>query len=404
MQSDKTIRFWDDYHDENDSQEWISTPGEELLAMIFDQLEIDATSNDDNSDGDGENDDISNSKNMQSSNSRNKVVSVLEIGCGTSTLVRDLKNHIEERDSRTTVVACGSDVSQVCIDTNRERDCPCADNDNTDDNVFSKNINISDIANKESSLSTPSSSQSPSLWYEVLNVLEGEPSRRDWDLILDKGCLDTFLFRSKQRGAQNKAYPESLRIILDKIHGWLATMTTTTGEGGGVCTSTRNSNTSRSSYYIFLSPRPKIKAVRDYAGFSSVSKYPLPGMYRSELEGKRCNDNSNNHNHTTNSDNEGDGGGGGKPTMEQEPTVAASPGYMFVCAKNDAYQPGTSKAFPCNNKRVAVVPTTDENSRCPRCPLTFRDFRRAEEMEFRGVTYWTRRWKAHCLHCKGENA
>eukprot|EP00536_Pseudo-nitzschia_multiseries_P002506 jgi/Psemu1/146346/gw1.34.111.1 len=329
MQRDKTIQFWDDYHDEKDSEEWISTPGKELLEMISDQVAL------------------------------STVVSILEIGCGTSTLVRDLKWHIEERDPRTTVIACGSDVSRVCIDANRKRDCPCP-NDGTE---CSSNNNGNDNDNDNDN-----------------NNNAGEPSRRNWDVIVDKGCLDTFLFRSRQRGAQNKIYPESLRIVLDKIHG----------------------NRSR---YIFVSPRSKIKAVRDYAGFASVRKYPLPGICRSQLEGKKGNINI--------SINIGSGGGAENTFSPGNESVVASPGYMFVCTKNDAYRPGISQAFSCDNKsnnnsnssnnsnsnnsNDATVPTDD--SRCPRCPLTFRDFRKAEQMDHRGVNYWTRRWKAHGLHC-----
>ena len=35
-------------------------------------------------------------------------------------------------------------------------------------------------------------------------------------------------------------------------------------------------------------------------------------------------------------------------------------------------------------------------------PETFQEFRKGEGLEFRGVTYWTRKWKAHCIHCKHE--
>jgi hypothetical protein len=40
------------------------------------------------------------------------------------------------------------------------------------------------------------------LRYEVLNVAEPHPElARNFDVILDKGCLDTFLFRSRSRGS-----------------------------------------------------------------------------------------------------------------------------------------------------------------------------------------------------------
>ncbi|VEU45147.1 unnamed protein product [Pseudo-nitzschia multistriata] len=366
MQSDKTIQFWDDYHTENNSLEWISKPGKELLAMISDQLEIEKNEDDN---GCGDNDDA---------RGRNKVVSMLEIGCGTSTLVRDVKSYVEERHSGISVVACGSDVSRVCIDTNRKRDCESVDGD---------------YSNK-----TPGKGES-SIWYEVLNILEGEPSRRNWDVIIDKGCLDTFLFRSRQRGAQNRVYPESLRLVLDKIHGWLAATTPVGGSCGGGLDSNRtnSSGTGGKSRFIFITPRSKIKAVRDYSGFSSVRRLPLPPMYRATLESKQCcriNDNT-------------EAGAAFRNDINSSKTIPGkesvlSPGYMFVCTRNDAYQPGVSQVFVSNGSTRGSVPTDD--NRCPCCLLTFRDFRKAENVEFRGEAYWTRRWKAHGLHCRGTTA
>ncbi|OEU13044.1 hypothetical protein FRACYDRAFT_190508 [Fragilariopsis cylindrus CCMP1102] len=327
MQRDTTLQFWDEYHNENDSQEWISKPGGELLAMIFHHYW---------------NQDQDHLKN------NDKIIKLLEIGCGTSTLVRDMKIHIENTYYYpriiNKVIACGTDVSQVCIDVNQERD----------------------------------GHNSGDLWYEVLNCLEdnngndnGEQlssssfhHRGNWDLIIDKGCLDTFMFRSKKQGT-NRIYPESVRKLLDNIHV------------------VRNR---RVGCYIFISPRSKVKAVRDYAGFSSVRRYPLPGNYRAELEGKKNNiNNKSNNNNNENNNN------------------ITTPGYLFVCTKNINYKVGIEEPFPTaaatdhhggdQNERL------NDDTKCPKCGISFLEFRKGEGVEFRGNKFWTRTFKGHCIHC-----
>ena len=314
MQKDKTIQFWDDYHDENDSKEWISTPGEELLAMIFDQICNDGKE----------------SVFQQQCGSARLCFSVLEIGCGTSTLARDLKRYIEERNPMIDVIACGTDVSTVCIEINTKRDCCDAPpNSSTDSN------DGVDMGSRSRG----------SLWYEVLNALDGEPSRKNWDLIIDKGCLDTFLFRSRSRGSKNKNYPECLRILLDNVHGWQG-KDATAGEAAATddddqLVAARTSQTDDNnitddesstgeqaqppgrtkSVYLCITPRRKLKAIKDYTGFSSVERYTLPKSCESTLESK---------NYSSNGDKD------------------ASKSYMYVCTKNDDYEVGVSMPFPIN--------------------------------------------------------
>jgi len=364
MQRDKTIQFWDDYHGENDSEEWISKPGEVLLGMIFDQIY------DRNADEED-----------QKMLCQKRCISVLEIGCGTSTLVRDLKKYIEERHPMIKVVACGTDVSKVCIDANQQRDCPRAHPGSvTADDKYTSN-NIDNNGNSRGLL-----------WYEVLNVLDGEPSRQNWNLIIDKGCLDTFLFRSRQRGTHNKNYPESLRILLDNLHGWQGITAT-----AGSATIGDDVPGETTSVYICITPRPKLKAVRDYAGFSSVKRYPLPKIYRSKLEGKKNNDSK------VESEGYDDNGDNDSGESSYTCTATAFSGYMYVCTKNDDYKVGVSVPFPTviirhNNNNNSP---NDENE-CLRCKRTFREFRKEEGLEFRGVSYCTRKWKTHCIHCKSD--
>lgn len=346
IQREKTIQFWDNYHGENDSDEWISKPGEELLEMIYEHLDMG-----------GEDD--------EECQLQKRSFSVLEIGCGTSTLVRDLKKYIEKRYSMVNVVACGTDVSKVCIDINTKRDC-----------TQSTPINADDFCEVESS-------SRESLWYEVLNVLDGKPSRQNWDLIIDKGCLDTFLFRSRQRGTQNKLYPESIRILLDNIHNW---------QGRPLQEESANLDDidvsrARPGVYVCITPRPKLKAVRDYAGFSSVRRYKLPKSYGATLESK---------NNDCHEDSQKDG------SRNSDKDAGNSPGFMFVCTRNEDYQVGISTPFTSMNSVLGNSNPLNDEITCPRCEMTYLDFRKEGGIESRGEAHCSRKWKSHIVHCKGD--
>lgn len=357
MQRDKTIQFWDDYHDENDADEWISKPGEELLEMIIDQIQI------------GDKDD-------EKFISQRGCVSVLEIGCGTSTLVRDLKEYIEKKNPMVDVIACGTDVSKVCIDANTKRDCT-----------------------KEHGDEIRSDSRG-SLWYEVLNVLnDSNPSRQNWDLIIDKGCLDTFLFRSRQRGIQNKNYPKALRILLDNIHRWQGNTSITEPtniDHQKIREDVDEKRTNpqvplrreRPGVYICITPRPKLKAVRDYAGFSSVRRYKLPKYYGATLESKGNNGNKEERFETGRVEKSNDGG---------------SPGFVFVCTRNDEYEVGVSIPFPSASSSSSGQGNQNppnDTSKCSRCEQTYLEFRTKGGLECRGEAYCSRKWKSHIVHCK----
>ena len=418
MQRDKTIQFWDSYHNENDSEEWISKPGEEVLQMIFDQI-----------------DDCKRNEDDKRFRCQRRCFTILEIGCGTSTLSRDLKRYIERKNPMVEVVACGTDVSKVCIDVNQKRDClravrpPSAIADN---NNNTNNVNVNTVIDK------PSSDSRGSLWYEVLNVLDGEPSRKNWDLIIDKGCLDTFVFRSRQRGSHNKNYPQCLRKLLDNLHGWQATaaLARPANDVGNdeQCAAqflpnkidgnyNLNGDEERAkqhvlqqkqqqkqqpgritpSVYVWITPRSKLKAVRDYAGFSSVRRYSMPKIYRSKLESRKNNENNKEVAPGGGLDETGNNESGESPD-DTCTTIDASSGFMFVCTKNDDYQVGVSMPFPTvssSSRHTNASPPSDE-SQCPRCERTFRKFRKDEGFESRGVTYCTRKWKSHCIHCKSD--
>jgi hypothetical protein len=299
MQRQSTLQFWDDYHADHPEQEWISKPSDAVLQMIFEQYHCDDVVAEDA-----------------------QRLNLLEIGSGTSSLVRDVKEFFEnqyqkQRKNDRKVYACGTDVSPVCIDNLRKRDR---------DHIVRHNGRLD---------------------YEVLNIVEGYPSHQNWHLILDKGCLDTFLFRSRQRGP-NSDYNDLVRRILDNIHSWL------------------NPQTGK---YIFISPRTKIKAVRDFQGFSSVQRFVMPSSSMSTLEGNK------------------------NGSCERRVS-----GYLFVCTRNNDYHPGVSDPF--RQLRKQILPS--DNDKCLGCGMTFQELRHDEPVEGRGAAFWTRRWTGHSRHCKGE--
>jgi SAM-dependent methyltransferase len=310
MQKEQSRRWWDDYHTTKNEQEWIAQPRQELLELILQHYEQNA---------------------IRKCNSTS--LNILEIGCGTSTLVRDVKKYFEQKHLEETrsIVACGTDVSQVCIDFNRQRDAR-------------EIIKATTTDDDENNLQRKQPPFYSCLQYEVLDVvIDGEPPlRRDWDLIFDKGCLDTFMFRSQIRGKnENHLYPIIVRTVLENVHRWLKPH----------------------GMYMLISPRSKIKAVRDFNGFSSVHRHILPKECMAELDGKRKGD-------------------------------TANPVYMYICIKRNDYEIGVTPPFNCTTPEVPK-----DDSKCQRCGITFHNLRKGESIEGRGTWFWTRQWIGHLKHC-----
>jgi SAM-dependent methyltransferase len=175
---EKTIQFWNDLHaaaagdQPATKQEWIYESSDPLFQMILAPLLVQAETTTMSDDDD--NDDTT-----------TNVVRILEIGCGTSTLAADLCDYWNRtyyynnnsapdpqeedrplgrrRRRRMTMIA--TDASAVCIEQQR------ANNHHPDQ-----------------------------CYYEVWNILEPRDDNDEWkfDLIVDKGCVDTILFRAKK--------------------------------------------------------------------------------------------------------------------------------------------------------------------------------------------------------------
>lgn len=279
MQNQKTIQFWDDFYESEESEikEWILEPNEYLLQHLAREID------------------------KENSNM------VLEIGCGTSTLSRELyKLMSSERQS---ICFVATDVSSIGIQQCQRRD----------KELLSQNLK-----------------------YNVMNITEKNQSLKGKvDVVLDKGCLDTFLFRSKNTG---RGYGSLVRAVLDNVHHML-------NPSGGK--------------YLILSPRTKLKAIRDYVGFSSVVRRQL--------------------------------GPGFQPAGLQENHKKANESlFLYICQVNPDYN-----VDKCDDAFGLLREKPIDSDPCPKCKINFYKFRLGEALEGRGASYWYRLWKGHKQHCKG---
>ena len=342
MQRERTLQFWDEYHHDNQKKEWIVEPSHELIQLLVDTIMVNAKHG-----TLGKEEDAS---------THRRHLRILEIGCGTSRLARSVWNHLQNcgiihsesssSSSSWTITMCASDVSETCIQTNRQRD-------------------QEDMQNNNGLVSTTDTIGNSTFRYQVCNVLEANDEMRgQWDVILDKGCIDTLLFRSRQRG-ENHVYTNLMQTVLDNIYQWLSPHS--------------------HSIYLLISPRSKIRAVRDFAGFESpVRRHSLPKTNWTATTSTRQEDQEFLVK-------------GGRPIQKQNQKPRDTPGYLFVCRKHSDYQPGISSPFPGDYRRVP-----DEDSKC-HCGITFYQFRKGEAVEGRGQVFWTREWKNHCIHCKAPH-
>ena len=278
MQKEKTVEFWDELHARALPREWIVCPSEALLEQVVVELQ--------------------------------KESSVLEIGCGTSCLSRDLYCYYK---GSLTVVA--TDVSAICIRQNQQRHHALMD------------------------------ASQGRLSYQILNVLESNKSfENKSDVILDKGCLDTLLFRSGRQVREHLVH-----TLLNNVHKWLK-------DGGK---------------YMVMTPRSRIQLLRDYKGFSSVKRVVLDESSSKVM----------------------------LADLDGDTSKSKTECYIYVCLKDSSYTPGEGAAF---RDSYGVSLEVDEQT-CPRCGMSFLEFRSGEDFSARGSKQWARRWRGHRIHCKGPN-
>jgi len=288
--------------------------------------------------------------------SHTRKLNVLEIGCGVSELSRSLlekllMNKSQSNEFGMSYEFVATDVSSVCVERNRKRDKAFI--------ISLVNHSSNNAYNTGSSKSHSISNCTNSLSYETLDVLTQNPTiQNHYDIILDKGTLDTFLFRSKRTYRGTEAYPPILVPLLNNIHSWLR---------HGV-----------SAKYIFISPRSKIKAVRDYNGFVKVRRVALDVATLGGtvlLQSNNADSNSN--------------------IVYSRKNV-----FIYECIRNDQYRPECDWPFRSQNHSNCAG-AVDDRFMCPHCKQSFRDFRGKVEIRDQGVLVWGRRWNNHLIHCKG---
>lgn len=309
-QNDKTIDFWDTFYKDLDKTvssiqnqptnkndlEWIVSNKPVVLDKILNLIGKDS-------------------------------MRILEIGCGVSQLSRCLLERLlKQRDdgkSHHSFEFVSTDVSLVCLEHNRSRDAAY-------------------IATLPDGVS---------LSYTELNVLNQLPADElhKYDVIVDKGTCDTFLFRSKRTQKGSAAHAPLLKPLLNNIHSLLRS----------------NCN----AKYIIISPRSKLKAVRDFNGFASVNRTKMS----TDLLGDAV-------------------------LVESNADHSNKPAFVFIyeCTRNDSYQPDKDEPFAEDGLSI------NDQTICKKCQLTFAAFRGNVKIQDQGAVQWTRRFKNHTIHCTGN--
>lgn len=294
-QKDKTVQFWDDLYagDDNHEREWILLPTQTIIDRIYERLPRKAL-----------------------------IIRILEIGCGTSILSRLVYEYCRDRPDGPQVHILATDVSQVCIQQLQERDAALLGRREDGSGLDYQVLNIAEPLNLE----------------QTTELLQPD----SFDLILDKGCLDTFAFRSRQRGTQKGTL---VCTVLDNLHKLLRL-----GD---------NEKDTAGAYLIF-SPRRKFQPVKEYPGFAKVERTPL-GVPKGELMESN-----------------------GKANVKVDPEL-----YLHACFKGTMKDPVESSS------------ALEDTDTCPKCGISFYDFRKGEAIHGRGVKFWTRLFRGHGRHCKG---
>jgi SAM-dependent methyltransferase len=313
MQKDKTLRFWDEYHRNESEKEWILPPNEWLLKFIVSQL-------------------MAMKKSKSSSSYR-----ILEIGCGTSSLAYDLveywnrtasaEGEKHQSDHPTTLDVLATDVSALCIQQQQQQQ----------------------------------PTNNSHLRYRTLDItLSHEELRGQFDMILDKGCLDTMLFRSKKA-------EQWVTKVLHNIRSWLLRR---------CCSTTRDGTEEAQAdgVYCIITPRRKL--------LKSIP-FLLEGFHiqRIELQNSVLEDNLG-------------------PRSRLEPRSGSFKEdsqrlFLYHCQVFDT--PTTT------SRSVESLPNPTDI--CLSCQVSFQTFyenEAASHKRSRNDKYWSRHWKGHKQHCKGK--
>ena len=382
MQRSQTVEFWNQHHERQRNQEWIVHPSsnsliQKIVPLLLDLIEQrskdgakDRTKRGDGEGGDGDDGDDDDShggpdedlhqdhherQQQQQQQQPTTTLNVLEIGCGTSQFSKEIFTALgkKKKNKNAHFHFVVTDVSQVCIDSNRKRDAVFLQEScgrfhyQVLDAVSCKSTrdNKDEDENKDENKDEDAS----------LSIIKNG----HFDVVLDKGCLDTFLFRS----ARN-VHDSLTTSLMNRIVSWLGN-----NDGNG-----NDNGNGNEKYYIVCSPRPKIKALRDFQGWNKIERF-IVNDELADLEG--IDDESQDNTSTTTST-----------------TTSTRQVYLFICSKNDNYTPGEGPAFvDVYQKEADSHPETT----CRICGLTLKEFANGLSLHNKKLL---RQWKGHRLHCK----
>jgi SAM-dependent methyltransferase len=221
------VDYWDDFYANKTANdvEWIIHPNKSLFDQLIPFLPLSkATSSD----------------LMSATDSCH----ILEIGCGTSTLARDFFLYLQllqskVSDSSLHLTMTATDVSEQAILQNQQRD--------------DKYSPFNSIATTAAQTEAPPHPASLPVKYQVWNVVLNSSEQVfgdhvHFDVLLDKGCLDTILFRTDKRTVSAVASK-----FLNHVFQALA--------DNGV--------------YLIVTPRRKHALLKLFQGFDSVERIAL---------------------------------------------------------------------------------------------------------------------------------
>jgi SAM-dependent methyltransferase len=318
MQKDKTLRFWDEYHRNESEKEWILPPNEWLLEIIVSQLIL-----------------------IHQRDAPPSSYRVLEIGCGTSSLAYELvefwnQTATKNRSRQTILEVLATDVSALCIEQQKLQQ-------------GQRQKGLGDEYKPQQTLNSH-------LSYQTLDITQShEELCGQFDMIVDKGCLDTLLFRSKKA-------KQWVTRVLHNIRSWLRQTTRDGTEG----------------VYCIITPRRKL--------LKSIPSL-LEGFHiqRIELQNRIFDD------------------GNGGPQCCLEPRSGSYKEesqklFLYNCRVSDA-------PTKTQDQTTTVESLPDQNDVCLSCKISFQTFyerEAASHKRSRNEKYWARHWNGHKQHCKGR--
>ena len=222
------VDYWDDFYGANESSiEWIVPPNACMMDHMRPHIPIVA----------------------------NAPCRIVEIGCGTSTLARELLVYLQDNDTDVRIQMTATDVSETAIQQNKRRD---TENNNN------------------------------MVEYLVWDVLADAPGKvfdnPVFDVVLDKGCFDTILFRTAKRKVEQVA-AKFLNHVVECM--------------------------SENSVYLIVTPRRKHGLLKTFQGFVSTERHSLASTASAEIYKADKNTQS----------------------------------YLHVCRKRMDYKPGVDEAF-----------------------------------------------------------